>query len=98
MKTTNTYKKSDIGKYLPWIGDKKMFAAVCFADKIAHQGKPICLALTISAHYYKIEQDKLAVLYSELVQNRKAPKPKQKKKIAESWQSKMTELEQIILA
>ena len=102
MNKTKSYSNFNIGKYLPWIGNKKMFAAISFTHKMALQNEPICKAIAIAAKYYEIDQTELAKWYSQLVENIRAPqnctvKTKQKTPKVESWQSKMTQLEAILL-
>lgn len=110
MKSTNTQRHSaakkkyfDFGKYLPWISDKKMFSAISFAHSLACEKKtPICTALSIAARYYEVDQTELASWYSKLVENIRAQqncslKTKQEAPKVESWQSKMTQLEAILL-
>ena len=97
MNKTKSYTNFNIGKYLPYIGNKKMFAAISFTHKMVEQKKPICTALCISAKYYKVNQDTLATWYALLAYNIKLEKDNAKPKVPETWETKLTQLEAILL-
>jgi len=97
MKTTKSYTNFNIGKYLPYIGNKKMFAAISFTHSMVEQKKPISTAICIAARYYEVDQDLLAVWYSMLVENIKLEKANAKSDAPQSWESKMDQLESIMI-
>lgn len=100
-----------IGKYLPYVGDKKMFGAISFTYSLIHnKNVSICSALRISAKYYERDQSELGRWYAMLVNNielekdnvklekvNKLEKNKTKSSNSESWEFKMTQLEAIML-
>lgn len=101
MKKNKPYVYFDFRKYLPWIDDKKMFSSISFTHKLVEEKKPICTALSISAKYYDVDQELLAVWYAMLVENIRLAKIEKDNiisKIPKTWQDQMSQLEAIMLS
>lgn len=97
MNKTKSYTYFNIGKYLPYIGNKKMFLAISFTHSLVKKNLSICEAMCIAARYYEVNQDTLATWYAQLAYNIKLEKDNAKPNVPETWGLKLTQLEAILL-